>query len=57
MALPIEDILPKLVDAMRAPGVAVLHAPPGAGKTTGVPLALLKAGLFDGILLMLEPRR
>lgn len=37
---------------------AVLHAPPGAGKTTGVPLALLGAPwLGDGRILMLEPRR
>ncbi len=35
----------------------VLQAPPGAGKSTGVPLALLQSGLFPGKLLMLEPRR
>jgi len=35
----------------------VLTAPPGAGKTTVVPLALLDAGLTRGKILMLEPRR
>jgi ATP-dependent helicase HrpB len=38
-------------------GVCVLQAPPGAGKTTRVPLALLEAGAFQGRLIMLEPRR
>ncbi len=56
-ALPIDAALPELKDALRAAGRAVLQAPPGAGKTTRVPLALLEAGLFEGRLLMLEPRR
>ena len=55
--LPIHDCLPDLVDALRAHGRAVLQAPPGAGKTTVVPLALLQAGLTSGRILMLEPRR
>ncbi len=55
--LPIDDALPPLLDALRAQGRAVLMAPPGAGKTTVVPLALLKAGLAPGRILMLEPRR
>lgn len=55
--LPIEDALPDLLDALGARGRAVLQAPPGAGKTTRVPLALLEAGAFAGRLLMLEPRR
>lgn len=42
---------------MAREGVCVLQAPPGAGKTTRVPLALLEAGAFDGKLVMLEPRR
>lgn len=54
--LPIEDVLEEVIAAM-AGGVAVLQAPPGAGKTTRVPLALLKAGAFEGRLVMLEPRR
>ena len=40
-ALPIDEALPALRDALRARPVAVLEAPPGAGKTTRVPLALL----------------
>lgn len=55
--LPIEDALPDLIAALRAQGRAVLQAPPGAGKTTRVPLALLDAGLTKGRIVMLEPRR
>ncbi|MBB5223117.1 ATP-dependent helicase HrpB [Amaricoccus macauensis] len=53
--LPIEPVLPALVAALEG-GAAVLQAPPGAGKTTRVPLALLEAGV-PGRILMLEPRR
>ena len=55
--LPIDDILPELIAALRRSGRAVLQAPPGAGKTTRVPLAMLEAGLTQGRILMLEPRR
>ncbi len=55
--LPIDDILPELVEHLRAQGRAVLQAPPGAGKTTRVPLAMLEAGLTDQKIVMLEPRR
>ncbi|QBY00838.1 ATP-dependent helicase HrpB [Rhodophyticola sp. CCM32] len=57
MRLPIEDILPSLLNALRQQGRAVLQAPPGAGKTTRVPLALLETGASPGRILMLEPRR
>ncbi|MBK0326510.1 ATP-dependent helicase HrpB [Rhodobacteraceae bacterium F11138] len=59
MPLPIDDALPGLIAALRAQGRAVLQAPPGAGKTTRVPLALLAAGLIPQgqRLVMLEPRR
>ncbi len=56
-ALPIDPILPKLMAALAAQGRAVLQAPPGAGKTTRVPLAMLKADLAPGKIIMLEPRR
>ena len=53
--LPIDDALPALRDALAAAGRAVLVAPPGAGKTTRVPLALLDQ--IAGRIVMLEPRR
>jgi ATP-dependent helicase HrpB len=56
--LPIEDALPALREALRARTAAVLQAPPGAGKTTRVPLALLDEPWLAGRkLVMLEPRR
>ena len=56
--LPIEQILPELRAALAAGVSAVLQAPPGAGKTTGVPLALLNEPWLGGQrILMLEPRR
>ena len=55
--LPIDIILPDLVAALGQHGRAVLQAPPGAGKTTRVPLAMLQAGLTTGKIIMLEPRR
>jgi ATP-dependent helicase HrpB len=55
--LPIDKALPSLIAALRAARQAVLQAPPGAGKTTRVPLALLDAGLVQGRIVMLEPRR
>lgn len=57
MILPIDDILPSLTEALAHQGRAVLQAPPGAGKTTRVPLAMLEAGLTQGKIIMLEPRR
>jgi len=56
-ALPIDAVLPALVAAVRDRGVAVLVAPPGAGKTTRVPGALLDAGVVDGEVIVLQPRR
>ena len=55
--LPIDVVLPQVVQALASGGRAVLQAPPGAGKTTRVPLALLRAGIVTGKILMLEPRR
>jgi ATP-dependent helicase HrpB len=57
-SLPIDDALPRFVDALRRAGNAVLVAPAGAGKTTRVPGAVLDAGLAgDGRIVMVEPRR
>jgi len=56
--LPIEDVVPALRDVLLAGRDAVLTAPPGAGKTTRVPLALLDAAWLEGKkILLLEPRR
>lgn len=56
--LPIDDALPQLLASLAAGPNAVLTAPPGAGKTTRVPLALLGAPWRgDGRILVLEPRR
>ncbi|WP_129126901.1 ATP-dependent helicase HrpB [Geomonas oryzae] len=57
-ATTIDGVLPELIAALTQRNVAVLQAPPGAGKTTRVPLALLDAPfLGDGKIIMLEPRR
>jgi ATP-dependent helicase HrpB len=57
-ALPVDAILGELGAALQTVGSAVLQAPPGAGKTTRVPLALLGLPwLAQGRILMLEPRR
>jgi len=59
--LPIEPLLAQICETLKSERRLVLGAPPGAGKTTRVPLAL--AGLLDGFdglpgkILMLEPRR
>ncbi len=55
--LPIEDVLPQVIAAVRERGVCVLVAPPGAGKTTRVPGALLDAGVVTGEIVVLQPRR
>ncbi|MDT8450041.1 MAG: ATP-dependent helicase HrpB [Wenzhouxiangellaceae bacterium] len=56
--LPITGLLPTLLTTLEQHSVAVLQAPPGAGKTTTVPPALLKAGWRAGRrIVMLEPRR
>ncbi len=57
-SLPVEQVLPDLLAALRSHGCAVLKAPPGAGKTTKVPPAILNDGLpASQQILMLEPRR
>jgi ATP-dependent helicase HrpB len=55
--LPIESVLPTLRTALVQTNMAVLQAPPGAGKTTRVPLFILAENLYSGRILMLEPRR
>jgi ATP-dependent helicase HrpB len=56
--LPIHTILPQLLTALCHQRIVVLAAPPGSGKTTGVPLALLNEEWLRGSsILILEPRR
>ncbi|GLH67962.1 ATP-dependent helicase HrpB [Geothrix edaphica] len=58
LSLPIDPLLPQLVESLRGNPNLVLQADPGAGKTTRVPPALLDAGLLgDGECWILEPRR
>lgn len=60
-ALPIDEVMPEILRALAAGSRLVLAAPPGAGKTTRVPLALAgllgAPGVVEGRILMLEPRR
>ncbi|MFM7313912.1 MAG: ATP-dependent helicase HrpB, partial [Cyanobium sp.] len=57
-SLPIDVHLPALAEAAISPGaLIVLQAPPGAGKTTRVPLVLLEQLGHQGRILMVEPRR
>jgi len=56
--LPVKEALPRLLNALATNARIVLEAPPGAGKTTLVPLALLQADWRNsGKIIMLEPRR
>jgi len=55
---PISPLLPQILDHLAGHARLVLEAPPGAGKTTQVPLALLNAPWLQGQkIIMLEPRR
>jgi ATP-dependent RNA helicase HrpB len=57
-AFPIDDLLPRIRESLAAHPRLVLEAPPGAGKTTQVPPALLDAPWLAGKkIVMLEPRR
>ncbi|MCA3709575.1 MAG: ATP-dependent helicase HrpB, partial [Phenylobacterium sp.] len=56
--LPVEEVLPSLLEALEAGTSAVLVAPPGAGKSTVAPLRLLASPWLEGRrILLLEPRR
>ncbi|MDD1977815.1 ATP-dependent helicase HrpB [Pseudomonas tussilaginis] len=58
ISLPIDAVIPALREALNLRHETVLEAPPGAGKTTRVPLALLNEPWLAGqTILMLEPRR
>lgn len=55
LVLPVDSLLPEIVASLRHAPNLVIEAPPGAGKTTRVPPALLAAGF--GEVLVLQPRR
>ncbi|RBG07548.1 hypothetical protein BRM76_07980, partial [Xanthomonas oryzae pv. oryzae] len=58
LVFPISPLLPQIRDSLATHPRLVLEAPPGAGKTTQVPLALLEAPWLAGRkIVMLEPRR
>jgi ATP-dependent helicase HrpB len=60
ISLPIDPHIPAILAALRQRGRLVLVAPPGAGKTTRVPAALVKAGLLSPehpAVVLLQPRR
>ncbi len=57
VVLPVAAVFDQIQTALSGPGAAVLVAPPGAGKTTLVPLELLSAPWMSGKVLVLEPRR
>ena len=58
MSLPIDQSLPELLQTLNNNANVVLQAPPGAGKTTRIPLALLnETWLGEHKIIMLEPRR
>jgi ATP-dependent helicase HrpB len=55
--LPIDPLLPEIVAGLVQSACLVVEAPPGAGKTTRVPPALLEGGVGDGEIIVLQPRR
>jgi ATP-dependent helicase HrpB len=54
--LPVSDVYSTLVETLKNHDMALLQAPPGAGKSTWLPLQLIRDGVFQHIV-MLEPRR
>jgi len=56
--LPIRDVISTITEKLESNNRLIVHAPPGAGKSTVVPLALLDAAWLEGKkIIMLEPRR
>ncbi|WP_053009238.1 ATP-dependent helicase HrpB [Yersinia intermedia] len=56
-ALPVGEVLNEIMAALQNSPQVLLHAPTGAGKSTWLPLQILKYGGFAGRIIMLEPRR
>ncbi|AYA41031.1 ATP-dependent helicase HrpB [Xenorhabdus nematophila] len=55
--LPIYDVAGSVIDKLQTSKQVLLHAPTGAGKSTGLPLAILHQAQLPGRIIMLEPRR
>jgi len=55
--LPVNECLGEVIAQLRTDRPVILRAPPGAGKTTGVPPAILQQQIIDGRILLLQPRR
>ncbi|QPE16660.1 ATP-dependent helicase HrpB [Providencia rettgeri] len=55
--LPIFEVCEDILTALMASPQVLLHAPTGAGKSTVLPLEILKSGVINGRVIMLEPRR
>ena len=55
--LPVASILPELLHALQQSPQVLLNAPTGAGKSTWLPLQILRDGGINGRILLLEPRR
>ncbi|KLV06307.1 ATP-dependent helicase HrpB [Photobacterium ganghwense] len=55
--LPIDEVLTPLLDKLGSSSQLILKAPPGAGKSTRLPLVLLQQKVVPGRIVMLEPRR
>ncbi|MBD2801961.1 ATP-dependent helicase HrpB [Xenorhabdus sp. M] len=57
LLLPIYDVVESVIAALKTSRQVLLHAPTGAGKSTGLPLAILDKSPLSGRIIMLEPRR
>ncbi|MBD2797532.1 ATP-dependent helicase HrpB [Xenorhabdus sp. 18] len=55
--LPIHDVVEAVIAELQTSKQVLLHAPTGAGKSTGLPLAILRQAPLAGRIIMLEPRR
>lgn len=55
--LPIIETRQKIINALAVNNKLIIQAPTGSGKSTQIPQILLDSGLFDGQILVLQPRR
>jgi len=56
-SLPVESVIKELQSSLQTAAQVILQAPPGAGKSTFLPLLMIKEKWFSGKIIMLEPRR